>query len=188
MNQKIAPRNRSTFRMFTLIVVISGCFCIPAPRAFAAPEPGPCAANSETRQLDYWVGDWVISTNEAPEASTSKVHLSLDNCIVIESWDGGKGHIGENIFAYSLEDHSWRGMFVDNRGHAHVFVDGKVADGTAEFDGPSRGRNGEAVLNRIKIVRVNSNQVTQTWEKSTDNGATWTTVFQGNYTRKNKNP
>jgi hypothetical protein len=185
MTQNAAAKKATCFRIGISLIVLSACFCIAAPRAFSATEPGPCSANSETRQFDYWLGEWSIATNEKPGTATSKVYLSLDKCAVIESWNDGKGHSGENIFAYSFDDHSWRGMFVDNRGHAHVFVDGKVSDGSAEFDGPSRGSNGEAVLNRIRVVRVSPHEVKQTWEKSTDNGATWTTVFSGNYMRKN---
>ncbi|MFZ1031768.1 MAG: hypothetical protein WAN72_07240, partial [Candidatus Acidiferrales bacterium] len=71
-----------------------------------------------------------------------------------------------------------------NQGRAHVFVDGKVADGTAEFYGPSGGSQGGAVLNRIRLVRLARDKVEQTWQKSTDNGSTWTTVFRGEYSRK----
>ena len=184
MNQNLAIRNGSCFRILMSLVVIAGWLCFAAPSAFSATDAGPCSAVSATRQFDYWLGDWVISTNEKPGTAISKVYLSLDKCAIIESWNDGQGHAGENIFAYSFDDHSWRGMFVDNRGHAHVFVDGKVADGAAEFDGPSRSEKGEAVLNRIKIVRVSANEVKQTWEKSTDRGATWTTVFSGAYSRK----
>src|SRR5579863_4705208 len=90
-------------------------------------EPVPCATNPDSRQLDYWVGDWVVTKPGAPGSSTSKVGLSLDKCMVVESWTDGKGHNGENMFAYSPDDKSWHGMFVDNRGHAHVFAEGKVA-------------------------------------------------------------
>ena len=115
--------------------------------------------------------------------STSKVQLSLDKCLVVESWVGGKAHTGENMFAYSSDDKSWHGMFADNEGRVHIF-EGKVAQGSAEFTGPSRGPNGEAVLNRIKIMRLSDNSVKQTWEKSKDNGATWSMEFQGDYARK----
>jgi hypothetical protein len=68
---------------------------------------------------------------------------------------------------------------------ASTFFEGKVANGAGEFTGPSRGSNGEKVLNRIKIVRVNANKVEQSWEKSLDNGASWAVEFHGEYTRKN---
>jgi hypothetical protein len=152
--------------------------------SFAAGDSGPCSTNTESRQLDYWIGHWIVMAPGAPDSSTSNVYVSLDGCLVVEDWDGGKGHKGENLFGYSADDKSWHGMFADNRGHVHVFVDGKVASGSAEFSGPSRGANGETILNRIRIVRVAADKVEQTWEKSTDNGLTWTTVFRGEYSRK----
>jgi hypothetical protein len=159
------------------------CFCLAAPYAVLAQDPGTCSANPESRQLDFWLGDWTVSYPGMSATSNSKVHLSLDKCLVVESWIGGKGHTGENMFAYSSDDKSWHGMFADNEGRVHIFA-GKVAPGSAEFTGPSRGPNGEAVLNRIKIVRLSDNNVKQTWEKSKDNGATWSMEFQGDYARK----
>jgi hypothetical protein len=113
------------------------------------------------------------------------VTLSRDKCLVVENWDGGRGHRGQNVFGYSADDKSWYGMFADNEGRVHVFTSGKVADGTAEFEGTSRGPNGESILNRVKVTRVSSNKVEQTWEKSSDNGANWHVVFRGEYSRAN---
>jgi hypothetical protein len=134
--------------------------------------------------LDFWLGDWTVSYPGAPGGSTSRVSLSLDKCLVVESWEGGKGHKGENMFAYSADDKSWHGMFADNQGRVHVF-EGTVESGTAEFRGPSRSAKGESVLNRIRVARLSENKVEQSWEKSTDKGATWNTEFRGEYLRKN---
>jgi hypothetical protein len=169
-------------RLIPMLLTIA-CFCLAAPYAVLAQDPGTCSANPESRQLDFWLGDWTVSYPGMSATSNSKVHLSLDKCLVVESWIGGKGHTGENMFAYSSDDKSWHGMFADNEGRVHIFA-GKVAPGSAEFTGPSRGPNGEAVLNRIKIVRLSDNNVKQTWEKSKDNGATWSMEFQGDYARK----
>jgi hypothetical protein len=151
--------------------------------AFAA--GGSCAASAEGRQFDFWLGDWTIAAPGGSSSSTSKVSLSLDQCLLVEKWDGGKGHAGENMFAYSPDDKSWYGMFADNMGRAHVFTGGHVASGVAEFDGTNRGPKGETVLDKVKVVRIAPNKVEQTWEKSTDNGATWIMVFRGEYTRAN---
>jgi hypothetical protein len=174
------------FRNALFLLIFTGYFCLAAHPAFAASDSAPCSANLDSRQLDYWLGNWTVTNANGSEASTSKVYLSLDKCLVVESWDNSKGHIGENMFAYSPGDKSWHGLFVDNQGHVHVFVDGKVESGTAEFYGPSRGPNGENVLNRIRVVRKTVNQVEQTWEKSTDNGGSWTTLFRLEYSRGNR--
>jgi hypothetical protein len=150
--------------------------------AFATADPVPCSG-SNSRQLDFWLGDWSVTYPGATSPSTSKVYLDLDRCLVIESWAGGKNHSGKNFFAYSADDQSWHGMFGDNEGRVHVF-EGKVASGSAEFYGQSRNPERQAVLNRIKIVLITPQKIEQTWEKSTDKGATWTTAFTGEYSRK----
>jgi hypothetical protein len=181
MNKKMLVR--SSHRRLIPILLAIAWFCLAAPSAVLAQDPGTCPASTESRQLDFWLGDWTVSYPGMSATSSSKVHLSLDKCLVVESWVGGKGHQGENMFAYSSDDKSWHGMFADNEGRVHVFA-GKVAQGSAEFTGPSRGPHGEAVLNRIKIVRLSDGQVQQTWEKSRDHGTTWSTEFQGEYARK----
>lgn len=153
--------------------------------AFAAPGPGTCAADPESRQLDFWLGNWTMANPGASSGGTSKVYLSLDKCVFVEHWESGKGHVTEKTFAYSPDDKSWYGMFADNEGRAHIFGDGKVASGTAEFHGQSRGPHGEAVLNRLSVVRMAPNKVQETWEKSIDNGASWTTVYRAEYVRAN---
>ena len=172
-------------RLFVL-VLIAGWTALAAS-ASAATGPGTCAGDSETRQLDYWLGNWSMTNPHASSGATSssKVSLSLDKCVFVEHWDSAKGHVTEKTFAYSPDDKNWYGMFVDNEGRAHVFTQGKVTSGTAEFDGPSRGPNGEAVLNRLKIVRVGANKVEESWEKSTDNGTNWKLVYRAEYMRTN---
>jgi hypothetical protein len=156
---------------------------IAAGAAAAAPDKPPCSASAESRQLDFWLGDWAVAAPGGTKTSASKVFLELDQCLLVESWDGGRGHTGKNMFAYSADDKSWHGLFADNEGRVHVF-EGKVSAGAAEFTGPSRSETGAAVLNRIRVIRINADQVEQTWEKSIDNGATWSVVFRGVYSRK----
>ena len=176
------PRISLWFKTLLFMVVV-GCSCVTAPSALGATGSESCSANQESRQMDFWLGDWTVTYPGMPGSANSKVYLELDKCLIVESWDGGKGHQGENMFAYSDDDKNWHGMFADNQGRVHVFA-GNVMNGSSEFTGPSRSSNGERVLNRVKIVRVSANKVEQSWEKSVDNGATWTIEFHGEYTRK----
>jgi hypothetical protein len=183
--KQVEIARRTRLRQWLVILACTATFLTGA--AFGAPDSPPCATNGSSRQLDYWVGSWTISNPADSAGGTSKstVSLSLDNCLITENWDGGQGHSGKNLFAYSPGDKRWYGMFADNRGHVHVFTDGKVSSGSAEFYGPSLGPNGEAVLNRIKLMRLSPNKVEQTWEKSTDNGASWKEQFRLEYSRAN---
>lgn len=178
-------RGSHQFRMLLSFIVATGWLFLASSPALAAPDSATCSANRENRQLDFWLGDWTVTYPGMAGNSASKVSLDLDKCLLVESWDGAKGHSGKNMFAYSADDQSWHGMFADNEGRVHVF-EGEVSNGLAEFTGPSRGPDGQKVLNRIKVARVDENNAEQSWEKSADNGATWTTVFHGHYSRKSR--
>jgi hypothetical protein len=171
-------------RNVVLVSILGTCLGLTA-YAFGETGPGTCAAATESRQLDFWLGNWTMANAGASGGSTSKVYLSLDKCVFVEHWESGKGHVTEKTFAYSPDDKNWYGMFADNEGRAHVFADGKVTSGSAEFHGQSRGPNGETVLNRLRVVKVSPNKLEETWEKSTDSGANWTMVYRAEYTRAN---
>lgn len=178
-----ATRLSCWIRAAFVALIVAHFLGFPGQAAFAAGKSGICATNSANRDLDFWLGDWVITYPGADGSSSSTVSLALDQCVVLEKWHDGKNHDGENLFAYSSDDKSWHGMFVDNEGRVHVF-EGTVAAGRAEFHGPSRGANGEAELNRITVIRVSANRVSQIWEKSADNGVSWNTEFHGDYVRR----
>ena len=183
MKRNIVVHSSSWSRSILLLVVIGGSFSLAMPSARAAVDAEFCSANSESRQLDFWLGDWTVTYPGMPGSANSTVSLTLDKCLLTETWDGGKGHRGENLFAYSSDDKRWHGMFADNQGRVHIF-EGTVAEGSAEFTGPSLSPDGQAVLNRIKIERLGTNKVEQSWEKSKDNGLTWAVEFRGEYSRK----
>jgi len=184
MKSDSAARKMRAFRRIFLLLAITVWLEIAAQPAHSATATGGCSASVESRQLDYWLGEWSVANPGSSVGGTSRISLSLDKCLFVERWGNGKGHAGENVLAYSSDDKTWRALFADNEGRVHIFTDGTVTSGSAEFHGPSRGPDGESFLNRVKIVRVSADKVQQIWEKSTDNGATWKVVFSGEYSRK----
>ena len=176
------PLRRRPLGLVWLIVGLLISLTLMPPSALAA-EAQSCSAMFLSRALDFWLGNWTVSYPGGPKGSASKVALQLDKCLVVEHWGDSNGHRGENVFAYGRDDHTWHGLFADNRGRLHVFVEGTVAAGTAEFIGPSRGGDGGAVLNRLRVIRVDANTLKQTWDKSVDGGHTWKPDFALNYRR-----
>lgn len=163
-----------------LSLLLAGGWALSCARAGAAEGPTPCASNPALHQLDYWLGKWSVDSGRG----RSDVHLSLDKCEVVEAWaSNATDHRGENTLVYNSEEKTWYGLFVDNRGRAHMFT-GTVTDGSAQFQGPGLDENGKTVMKRVRVVRVNPQTVDQLWEKSADNGVTWATDFKMEYLRK----
>jgi hypothetical protein len=183
MTRRVRIRDSLQFGRFIFAVCVGCGFWLHPLYSFAGQGSAGCAT-AEHHELDFWLGDWVISAPGATGSSTSTVSFSLDECVVVEKWRDGENHKGENLFGYSADDKAWHGFFADNRGRVHVFVDGRVAAGVAEFRGPSTTEDGHTVVNRVRIILSQPIKVEQIWEKSTDNGATWTTAFRGEYTRR----
>jgi hypothetical protein len=179
--RKPATSSRKSRRagMIAAAVVVAGLLGHP-PGARAA-ENGPCAANPQSRALDFWLGDWTIAAPGGGDAS-SHVTQDLDHCLVVERWQGGE-ETGVNLFGYSADDGSWHGLFANNQGKIHAFLNGTVASGVAVFTGPNRGPDGTTIQNRITIRRIDANHAEQSWEKSSDGGKAWTTLFRLGYTR-----
>ena|SRR5579883_206534 len=165
-----------------LALAVSACFLGALPSRAAAGQP-PCAADAPGRALDFWLGHWTVTDGERPSRATSVVSLKLGECLVVENWHDAAGHRGENLFGYNLDSKTWSGMFADNRGHIHIFAQGTVAANKAEFEGRSRGPTGKDILDRISIIRDTPDDIVQAWRQSRDGGVTWTTVFQGKYSR-----
>jgi hypothetical protein len=175
------PTKATAASLLGAIAIAAGAATLPC-RAAAA-ERQSCAATVQDRGLDFWLGRWNVSDDERPSHASSVVSLELGKCLIVEHWTDPAGHRGENLFGYNRDANTWSGMFADNRGRIHIFVHGTVAAGKAELDGQSRGPHGEATLDRVTIVRMTSNDVEQRWQQSADGGTTWTTVFQGKYSR-----
>jgi hypothetical protein len=163
------------------LILLGLLFNVPAVAAAAAPGAPSCAENPAARQLDFWLGDWSVDSGRG----RSKVHLALDKCELLESWASTTSdHSGENTLAFDPDNNAWYGLFVDNRGRVHSFR-GSVSSGAAELQGPGRDENGALVLKRVRVVRINDATVDQIWEKSTDQGESWTLEFKMEYIRKN---
>jgi hypothetical protein len=166
------------------VVLALACVRLASESRLFAAEPAPCALNADARMLDYWTGNWSVGTSGAPNSGHSKVSLSLDKCLLVEEWGSNTSpHNGTNLLAYNAEYREWDGLFVDNHGRVHVLT-GTVSTGAGEFKGPSRDANGRTVLNRVRVIRVSPVRVDQSWEKSTDDGETWTTEYRMEYARK----
>ena len=75
----------------------------------------------------------------------------------------------------------WHRFFVDSYGKVHVF-EGVAANGAIVYTGTSREADGRVFMHRLTLRSHGSNEMTQLWQKSAD-GKTWTTAFEGTYTR-----
>ena len=155
----------------------------------AAPEPaGPCDA-PEHRQFDFWVGEWTVMAGEEV-AGTNSVRMLHGGCVLQENWQGtGEGGIsGSSFNIYDRTSGRWHQTWVDASGTL-LLLDGGLVDGVMELSGQRATPDGAGTaLHRIRFTPNEDGTVRQLWEASSDAGASWSTLFDGLYTRRGEQP
>jgi hypothetical protein len=99
----------------------------------------PCLARPESRQLDFWLGEWDVHVNGQSVAS-SKIESVLDGCIVQENWMPPGTMGGKSWNFYNAATRKWEQVWVGSGGV--VKFEGEFKDGAMRFEGltPQSGR------------------------------------------------
>jgi hypothetical protein len=143
----------------------------------------PCTA-PEFHQFDFWIGSWEVRTPDGKVAGTNRIEPLLDGCVLQETWRGAKGLQGSSLNMYVPSTKRWHQTWMDQQGTL-LLLDGTLRDGTMVMSGQALSTNkpGVMALQRVTWTPSNDGTVRQLWESSEDGGTTWTTVFDGRYSR-----
>ena len=146
----------------------------------------PCVYSAESRQFDFWVGDWDVfdnSQNQLPVGS-SHVERILNQCVIFENWTGSFGGSGKSFNAWNPELRCWQQNWMDDKGGVTNFTDGHWDGTKLVFVADKKDARGNPVKNRLSFFALGPDQVRQFSEQSRDGGATWTVVYDFNYRRR----
>ena len=192
----------STFTLLAVVCTAAGIACArgdavaPLPRPLAAqtttagssptpydvdaPERGACAATT-LREFGFWVGRWTVRDASGTPPATSSVTTALRECAMLESFVGADGFAGRSLNSFDAATGQWRQMWVD-AGNTTLLLDGGVRpDGVMEL----RQRRPIAFNSPVRLDvltwRAVPAGVVQRWEASSDDGATFETLFDATY-------
>lgn len=157
-------------------------------QAAPAPPPRPCSG-PEYRQFDFWLGEWDVFGPAGQKIGTNSITSMNGGCVVYESWRDARGGTGNSFNYYEAKTKRWHQFWVNSNGNAAPLsaapdgtpmpMSGKLVDGAMVLQSPA----GVKPLNRWTWSKVDGGKVRQHAEQSTDDGKTWTTVFDGLYVR-----
>lgn len=163
------------------VPILAGLLVITS--ALSAQSPPGCDA-PEHRQFDFWIGSWTVTTPQGDLAGTNRIERTLKGCVLVENWAGSKGGSGNSFNLWTATDGKWHQVWVDDSGTMLTLVGGlqgtsMVLTGTHA----APGRPGVTSTERITWTPLDGGRVRQLWESSTDGGTTWSSQFDGLYTR-----
>lgn len=159
---------------------------LAAPTALAQAPPTYGCDTPESKQLDFWLGDWELAYTGAdgkPAKSRNRISKTLDGCAVLEEFTGAPGTKldGRSYSTYDRATRRWKQTWVDNTA-SYLDFDGATVDGNMAFV-RSATRAGKVTHQRMVFRDVKGDSLTWLWQSSPD-GHAWTTQWEIAYHRK----
>ncbi len=142
----------------------------------------PCVS-AEHRQFDFWIGDWDVRRADGAAAGRNTITRAHGGCVLEERYVGVSAYTGGSLNIYDASRRRWHQTWVDNGGLL-LELDGEFRDGRMVLQGETIDSTGRKLVQRITWQPVSGGKVRQHWEQSANAGATWTTVFDGIYSRR----
>ena len=150
------------------------------PRFIEMIEPLKPCNTAEFRQFDFWIGDWNVE--QAASAGTVSRNLITrinDGCTIREEYTTPVGYQGTSLNFYDASRKVWHQTWIDNQGGA-LFLEGRLHGESMVLATVT-----DAVqVQRITWTPLDDGRIRQHWESTTDGGKTWTTAFDGYYSRR----
>lgn len=161
--------------------LLSFCFVL----AFVIPiysQQSRCESIPEYRQLDFWVGDWDV-TSEGRKVASSSIQRILRGCVIFENYSQGSENEGKSFTFYDSVLKQWRQTWVDHSGVVSEFT-GVFKDGSMQLEGVTHRPNGVTIMRRMTLSPMSDGRVRQFSQRSEDGGKTWLLAYDFVYVRR----
>lgn len=141
------------------------------------------ACDSEAfRQFDFWLGTWQVKTEQGGVVGSNRIAKAHNDCVVTEYYRATSGFSGQSVNLYHAPTNQWHQTWVDSSGTLLQLWGG--LDGNAmKLEGKTSDSQGKTAIHRITWTPLAGGDVRQHWQMKSADSLTWTTVFDGRYTK-----
>lgn len=143
----------------------------------------PCMFAEQHRQFDFWIGEWNVFNPSGDQVGTSSILNVAEGCTIFENWTNMQGQTGKSLNFYNRAKDRWQQTWVGFGGDVLEFA-GEYKDGAMRYTAETIDNSGKKTLEKLTFFNLSADRVRQLWEQSTDDGKTWTVVFDGLYVRR----
>lgn len=155
------------------IGLTAGTHAQHAPRGVGSGLP------PEAREFDFWLGQWDLVLTGGQGLATNDISSFgiAGGIAILEDYRQGT-YLGTSVSYYSPREGRWRQLWLDNN------------NGLLEFAGGTQGNkfvisgNVGAVQTRLVYSNITNRSMDQSYDLSTDGGASWQQNFGARYTRR----
>ncbi len=165
------------------LFLLSGLLFIGQQPA-CAQTPPPACVSAEYRQFDFWLGEWEVEGGLDGKTPVGKSTITriAKGCALHENWRSTNGGDGQSLNVYDSVTKQWTQFWIGADG-VILRLNGRLVNGAMVLDGELRMPNQKIQQQRITWTPLADGRVSQRWQTSDDNGASWQTSFLGFYKR-----
>lgn len=178
------PAQHDRMKIPALLAILAMFSTLSAQTPPPAP-PAPPAPPTESRQFDFWIGEWEVFGPKGKKQGDSRIEVIATGWGLLENWTGAGGYNGKSLNTWIPQKKRWQQFWVGDGG-ALELSGGLNDKGEMVLSGRQAANDGKETIERITWTPNADGTVRQHWESSADNGATWTTSFDGLYRKKTK--
>ena len=153
--------------------------------ATSPPAPSfPCEEDERFAEFDFWVGEWDVNDASGTYQGSNIISREQRGCVLVENWMGAGGSTGMSINYLDTKSDEWVQFWLAAGGY-HIDIRGGMTDDGMLLTGIIHTiKGGSTTPFRGLWTALPDGRVRQFFEISSDGGDTWSTWFEGFYTRK----
>ena len=144
----------------------------------------PCEHDAAFSAFDFWVGEWEVHGAGGTYAGSNVIERAERGCVLIEIWSSASGGSGMSINYLDKVSGEWVQVWNDASGSQINIRGGMTEEGMLLVGTIHYVSSGATLPFRGLWTLLPDGRVRQFFETSADDGETWTSWFEGFYTRK----
>ncbi len=179
---------RRTFSRLLIATALIGHSLLIFAQSAPLAKAGALCKQASYRQFDFWVGDWVVVSNQDQNkiVGNNRIDKILLDCVLQENWTSAQGGNGKSFNSYDPIKKQWTQYWVDVHGGEPLLLRGGLQGKAMVLLGEQKNlQTGKPQQQRVTWTPRKDGSVRQHWEQS-DDGKIWITAFDGIYQRKKK--
>ena len=169
---------KTMYRLAAMALLSIGTSMAQTPSTPAPPPPPVGCDSVESKQFDFWVGNWSFTSSSG--SGTNRVGKILDGCVVWENFEGAPLK-GQSFSTFDRATKKWKQTWVDNTA-SYLDFTGGIVDGkmilSREFE-----QAGKRIGQRMVWFDIHADHFQWNWERSDDRGQTWKVLWHIDYKR-----
>jgi hypothetical protein len=165
------------------LILISNSVVSFAQQTTSVANNPPSCSQPEARQFDFWIGEWNLEWGSGSKGR-NVIEKSLGGCVIVENFDGTPAIPlrGMSVSTFNPRSRRWHQTWVDNQGsYLDLVGEYKTSSMVLQRKGTV---NGKEVLQRMVWYDIKQDSLQWNWERSEDEGKTWTVLWKIKYLRK----